>query len=257
MKGLADMGECMLSTEHLSVGYGEKIVIEDINISLEKGKILAVIGPNGSGKSTLLRTLTKGLKPLGGRAYICGDEIGQIKADEMAKRVAIVFTGKPNTEFMTCREVVETGRYPYTGRMGVLGSEDKRIAEDAMEIFHVTEIADDDFMKISDGQRQRVMIARALCQEPDIIVLDEPTTFLDIHYKLELLGLLKGLAKEKGIAILISIHELELAKRLADDVLCVKNKSVFKYGNVDDVMRGEVLEELFDLEKGALGGEVD
>lgn len=245
----------MLSTEHLSVGYGEKLVIEGINISLEKGKILAVIGPNGSGKSTLLRTLTKGLEPLGGKAYICGEEIREIKAEDMAKRVAIVFTGKPNTEFMTCREVVETGRYPYTGRMGILSREDKLIAADAMETFHVTEIADDDFMKISDGQRQRVMIARALCQEPDIIVLDEPTTFLDIYYKLELLGLLKSLAAQKGIAILISIHELELAGRLADEVICVKNRRVFKYGKAGDVMRGEVLEELFELEKGALGGD--
>ena len=174
------MEEYYFYTEGLTVGYHGVPLIKNIKISLKKGEILTLIGPNGAGKTTILRSIIKQLKPLGGVVVLDGKETEQISGKELSRKLSVVLTERVRPEMMTCKEVVATGRYPYTGKFGVLSKEDWKLVDEAMELVHIHELADRDFSKTSDGQKQRVMLARAICQQPDIIILDEPTSFLDI-----------------------------------------------------------------------------
>ena len=222
-------------TERMSVGYQGKTLIENIEIGLNKGEILTLIGPNGAGKSTLLKSIAKQLALTGGAVYLDQKEMAQMSGVELSQRMAVVFTEKLKTEFMTCEDVVATGRYPYTGYLGILSKEDHAIVEEAMNLVHVTEIREQDFTKISHGQKQRVMLARAICQEPEIVILDEPTSFLDIKYKLEFLSILQEMKEKKGLTVIMSLHELELAQKISDQILCLNGKYVEKYGSPDEI----------------------
>ena len=141
---------------------------------------------------------------------------------------------------MTCEDVVATGRYPYTGRFGLLGDEDRRIIRQVMDMVNVTAIKDQDFTRISDGQRQRVMLARAICQEPEIIVLDEPTSYLDVRYKLEFLSILQRMKREKNLTVIMSLHELELAERVSDKILCINGRYVDRYGTPREILPEDI-----------------
>ena len=178
-------------TEQMSVGYNKEALIKDINIVLNKGEILTLIGPNGAGKSTVLKSISKQLKLIHGLVYMDKDDLSLMSDTMLSQKMAVVFTEKLRSELMTCEDVVATGRYPYTGHLGILSAEDHLHVKKAMDLVHVTAIKDHDFTKISDGQRQRVMLARAICQNPEIIILDEPTSFLDVKHKLEFLSLLQ------------------------------------------------------------------
>ena len=152
---------------------------------------------------------------------------------------------------MTCEEIVQTGRYPYTGALGVLGDADRAAVREAMALVNVSDLGGRDFMRISDGQRQRVLLARAICQQPDVLVLDEPTSYLDIRYELELLDILRDMARSRGMAIILSLHELDLAQRVSDDVLCVKGEYIAHYGRARDIFRRALIHELYDLAEGS------
>ncbi len=240
--------EYILETKNLTVGYGSPL-IEDICIRLQPGRILTIIGPNGAGKSTILKTLTRYLKPVAGAVFVGGGALEDYNSRDFAKEVSVVLTQRLRTELMTCEDVVATGRYPYTGTLGILSEEDKAQVEEAMRTVHVTELRDRDFTKISDGQRQRVLLARAICQQPRIIVLDEPTSFLDIHYEVELLGILRRMARERNIAVVMSLHVLDLAERASDEVLCVDGSVIRHYGPAREVFREELISSLYDLQK--------
>ena len=238
-------------TEQMSVGYQGKTLIRDIEIGLNKGEILTLIGPNGTGKSTILKSIAKQLKLIGGTVYLDKEEMSRMSGTELSQRMAVVFTEKLRTELMTCEDVVATGRYPYTGHFGILSKEDYSIIEEAMELVHVTEIRNQDFGKISDGQRQRVMLARAICQEPEIIILDEPTSFLDVKYKLEFLSVLQELRTRKGLTVIMSIHELELAERVSDRILCVNGEYVERFGKPEEIFKTGYISALFGIETGS------
>ena len=241
----------MLHTVHLAAGYNKKPLIRDIDISICAGQILTLIGPNGAGKSTILKSITRQLEPVSGVVYLEDQSIQQIGERAFAQKVSVMMTGQVHPELMCCEEVVESGRFPYTGRLGILTEKDHARVREAMELVHVTELTARDFNCISDGQRQRVMLARAICQEPDILVLDEPTSFLDIRYKLELLSLLKDLVRQKNLAVILSLHELDLAQKISDYVVCICGDRVDRYGAPEDVFTTDYIRQLYDVERGS------
>ncbi len=241
----------LLRTEKLNVGYGKKIIIENVEISISAGEIMTLIGPNGSGKSTLLRSIAAQLKPLGGIVYIGGERQDKLGERELSQHMSVMLTERLQTEMMNCREVVESGRYPYTGMLGFLSDKDRQCVEESMKLLHTEELAECDFTQISDGQRQRVMLSRAICQEPEILILDEPTSFLDERHKLELLSMLKMLAKKRNIAVIMSLHEIDLAQKISDTSVCVKNGIIADFGTPDKVFTDENIRSLYDIEKGS------
>lgn len=243
--------ETYFKTHQLAVGYDGRILIDNINIEVEKGKILTLIGPNGAGKSTILKTLTRHLKRLGGAITVEKEEIGKWTPKHLARQVAVVFTGHLRTELMTCEEVVAMGRYPYTDALGRLTEEDRRIVAESLERVHASDIAGRDFSTLSDGQKQRIMLARAICQEPKILVLDEPTAFLDIRYKVELLDILRQMTREKGMTVIMSLHEIDLAAKVSDYLICVKGDRIAAFGTPEEVLKSGTIEALYDMECGA------
>ncbi len=236
----------MIRTENLSVGYGGKPLIENICLHLRPGQIMTLIGPNGSGKSTILKTITGQLASLQGTVFLDGKSA--LSPLERARKLAVLMTDRVRPELMTCWDVVAMGRYPYTGRLGLLIETDREKVREALALVHGEELASLDFSQISDGQRQRVLLARALCQEPEVIVLDEPTTFLDIRYKLELLSVLKKLAQRRKLAVLLSLHELELAEKISDIVVCVHNGIIERIGPPEEIFTGDYIRKLFDIQ---------
>ena len=163
----------------------------------------------------------------------------------------MVMTERIHPELMSCFEMVATGRYPYTGRMGILSKSDMEKINQSIELVGAQEVADKDFMKVSDGQRQRVMLARAICQEPQIMILDEPTSFLDISFKIDILSVIKRLAKERNIAVLMSIHELEFVPAIADKVVAVGDKKVVACGTAREIFTGDIIHEIYGMNKEA------
>lgn len=240
-----------LITEHLDVGYQNQALIRDIVLTLKQGKILTLIGPNGVGKSTILKSITRQLALVSGCVYLEGKAMQEYGGQEFARKVAVVMTGRLQSEWMSCYEVVATGRYPYTGRMGILGKEDKEKVEQALALVQAQDLAKQDFTRISDGQRQRIMLARAICQEPEIIVLDEPTSYLDIRHKLELMTLLKDMVVHKQVAVMMSLHELDLAQRISDYVMCVRDNHIDRYGTPEEVFTQDYMEKLYGMTRGS------
>lgn len=239
-----------LETEKLSVGYDGKPLIRDVCLQVQRGKIVTLIGPNGSGKSTILKTIVGQLSKVSGTVLLEGAPMERCGQKEIAKRMAILMTERIHPELMTCYDVVSTGRYPYTGALGLLGKEDKRIVEESLELVHGRDMADRPFDAISDGQRQRILLARALCQTPEIIVLDEPTSYLDIRYKLELLTILKTMVREKNLAVLMSLHELDLAQRVSDTVVCVPGDRIDRMGPPEEIFSNDYIARLYHMEPG-------
>ena len=240
------------STKNMCVGYDQKPLIKEIEITLHKGEILSLIGPNGAGKSTVLKSIAGQLKLLDGTVYLGEENLSAMKVSDLAKKMSVLFTEKIRAELKTCRDVVATGRYPYTGWFGVLSKEDEQIVDEVMELIHITELSGQDFDRISDGQKQRVMLARAICQEPEILILDEPTSYLDIKYKLEFLSILQEMRVKKGLTVIMSLHELELAKIVSDRILCLKDEYVLRYGSPDEVFTSDFIERLFDIREEEL-----
>ena len=186
-----------LELRGLAVGYNGKALIHGIEIGVKRGEIVTLVGPNGSGKSTILKTITSQLERISGQALLSGKDIREYSRKELAEQMAVVLTGRLQTELMTCRDVAAMGRYPYTGRLGILSERDERKVDEALAQVHAEHLAERSFDAVSDGERQRILLARAICQEPEIIVLDEPTSFLDIRHKLELLSILHRMAREQ------------------------------------------------------------
>ena len=239
-----------LETKGLSVGYHGKPLIEDIALHVQRGRIVTLIGPNGSGKSTILKTVIGQLSKVSGTVFLDGKAMEARSRNEIARRMAILMTARMEPELMTCRDVVSSGRYPYTGKLGILTSEDRAIVERSLAQVGGLDFADRLFANISDGQRQRILLARALCQEPEIIVLDEPTSFLDIRYKLELLTVLKRMVRENHLAVLLSLHELELAERISDTVVCVAGDRIDRIGPPEEIFTSDYIAQLYHLERG-------
>lgn len=237
-----------ISTEKMTVGYRNIPLIKNIELNVKPGEILTLIGPNGSGKSTILKSITKQLSLISGTVYLDRQSMQSMTEQEISKKMSVVMTERLQAELMTCEDVVSTGRYPYTGRLGILTAHDKEKVREAMEMVHALDLKDRDFSAISDGQRQRILLARAICQEPEIIVLDEPTSFLDIRHKMEFLKILRKMAKDLNKTVIMSLHEIELAYKISDKILCVKGDSIEHFGKPEEIFTEDRIKELFELD---------
>ncbi len=240
----------ILHTAGLSVGYHGKELIKNIGISLKAGEIVTLIGPNGAGKSTILKTIAKQLREIGGTTYIEETPLTKLSEKELAKKMSIVFTERITPELMTVEDVVAMGRYPYTGGLGFLTPEDDKIIKRCMEQIRITELGNRNFMSLSDGQKQRVLLAKALCQEPEILVLDEPTSYLDVKYKLEFLSMLQDMTRSRKIGVLMSLHELDLAERVSDKIVCVKGDQIEQFGTPEEIFTKGFVDQLYGITEG-------
>lgn len=239
--------EYFFETQGYVVGYDGVPVISNIEIRLKQGEILTLIGANGAGKTTIIKSIIGQLSKIAGVALLEKQPMDQISGKLLAKQMSVVLTNRVQTEMMSVQAVVETGRYPYTGKFGVLSEKDHEIVENVMKTIQIFDIRNQDFSKLSDGQRQKVMLARALAQEPQILVLDEPTSFLDIRHKMEFLSIVRRLAKEKKLTVIMSLHEVELAQLVSDQLACFKQGRMDRYGSPEEVLKDGYLLELYDI----------
>lgn len=237
-------------TRKLSVGYSGRVLVRDISFSVDRGKILSIIGPNGAGKTTILKTISRHLERIAGTVTIEKDSLFRLSGKELARRLSVMLTERVDPELMTCGQVVAMGRYPYTDSFGRLTAKDRAIVSEALRMVHAEELEDLPFSHISDGQRQRVMLARAICQQPSVMILDEPTSYLDIRHKIELLDILRALASEKDMAIIMSLHEIDLAAKISDYIICVKGDRIQSCGTPEEVFTGDFIKSLYDMECG-------
>ncbi len=246
----------ILTTLNLSVGYGKKTVVSSINQEFKKGQFVCLLGPNGSGKTTILRTLARLLNPINGAVYLKGKNIQDFTPSEIAKNLSVVLTGHLSPGLITVFEFVAMGRYPYTGFMGRLSKEDIKKVEDSLKLVHGYHLRDRYFNELSDGERQKVVFARALAQEPDVIILDEPTIHLDLKHRIELIGVLRESCKKKGITVIVSLHDIDLALKIADIVILVKNGKIMDFGEPDEVLDEETVLKLYDLNSARFNKEL-
>ncbi|HAV00167.1 MAG: ABC transporter ATP-binding protein [Lachnospiraceae bacterium] len=232
----------------LSVGYKKgSAVISGIDLKLEKGTVAALIGANGSGKSTLLKTLIGELKPLAGTVMLDGRPMESYSRKERAKSIAILMTDRVSPGFMTAKEVVALGRYPYTDITGRLSPADEEAMEKALRSLRLKELSDRRFNTLSDGQKQLVLLAKAVCQEPELLIMDEPASFLDINYKLELMRMVKELSA-KGVTVVMSVHEPELAREIPDLLVCIHGGKVVRTGAPEEIFTEKILGEIYETE---------
>lgn len=206
----------MFELKHLTTGYGNRIVTPDINATLVPGELTSLLGPNGVGKSTLLRTLSTFLSPIQGEIILQGKVLKNLSASQMSRLIGVVLTERPDVQNMTVRDMVGMGRSPYTGFWGRLTSADEHYVSEAMNLAGIMALERRMFNTLSDGERQKVMIAKVLAQQTPVILLDEPTAFLDFPSKVEMMRLLRRLAHEMKKIIFLSTHDVELALQLSD-----------------------------------------
>lgn len=237
-----------ISVKNLSVGYEDNIIIEDMNLSIPKGKISIIIGANGCGKSTFLKTIARVNKAKKGDIFINEKNIKKIKEKNIAKEVAFLPQGPVCPSGLTVRELVAFGRFPHQKMIGGLNSHDKEVIDWAIKETGLSEFADRGIENLSGGQRQRAWIAMTLAQETEIIMLDEPTTYLDMSYQLEVLEVLKKLNEKKNITIVIVLHELNNACRFADNIIGLKKGKIICEGSPIDVINKKTLKEIYGIE---------
>ncbi|NEU05295.1 ABC transporter ATP-binding protein [Clostridium senegalense] len=236
-----------ISVKNLSVAYENNTIIENMNLDIPKGKISIIIGANGCGKSTLLKTIARINKPKNGDIFINNRNIKSIKEKDIAKEVAFLPQGPSCPSGLTVRELVAYGRFPHQKIIGGLNNHDKEIIDWAIKETVLSEFADREIENLSGGQRQRAWIAMALAQETEIIMLDEPTTYLDMSYQLEVLEVLQKLNQEKNITVVIVLHELNNACRFADNIIGLKKGEIVCKGKPIEVINNSTLKEIYGI----------
>ena len=237
-----------LHTDDLSVGYGEKLILQNLNIEIPDQKITTIIGSNGCGKSTLLKTMTRIISQQSGTTVLDGADIAKQKTKDLARKMAILPQTPESINGLTVGELVSYGRFPYQKGLGKLTKKDYEVIAWALEVTGTTDYKYRPVDALSGGQRQRVWIAMALAQETEIIFLDEPTTYLDMAHQLEVLTLLQKLNREQHRTIIMVLHDLNQAARFADYLIALKDGQIIKAGNCEDVIRPDVLKTVFNID---------
>ena len=239
-----------ISLNTLSIGYRTKngtiTVASDITADVESGRLTCLIGQNGVGKSTLLRTLAGFQPALGGNINIKGKDTSLYTPRQLAREVSVVLTAKPDVQSMTVKEIVGLGRTPYTGFWGTPGDDDNRIVAESLDMVGISRLADRQITTLSDGERQKMMIAKALAQQTPIIILDEPTAFLDYPSKVEMMQLLLRLSREAGKTIFLSTHDLEIALQIADTIWLMTSDDGVSIGTPTELAAAGALSRFID-----------
>ncbi len=235
-----------MKIDKLKAGYRKKIIINEFSLEIDRGEIISLIGPNGGGKSTLLKSISGQINPLSGCVFIGKEDIRNISLKKLSKKMSIITTERVRTQHMTCRDVVISGRLPYSDSFGLFNDTDQKAADKAMELMKISKLSEDSYEELSDGQKQRALIARAICQEPEYMIMDEPTSYLDIRYKLELIDVLRKLSSV-GMTIIASLHEPQLALRISDRLLLVHEDGNIQVSTPDEVIQTELIKNLYGL----------
>ncbi|MCG0238159.1 MAG: ABC transporter ATP-binding protein [Firmicutes bacterium] len=238
----------VLRTEGLTVAYGERPVLDGLTLTIPAGRITALVGRNGCGKSTLLRALARLLRPRGGTVYLDGASIFRMPTREVARRLGILPQAPSAPEGLTVRELVALGRYPHQGWLRQWSEADERAVESALAATGMLDLADRPLDALSGGQRQRAWIAMALAQETEILLLDEPTTYLDMAHQVEVLELLYELNQARGRTIVMVLHDLNQACRYAHHLVALKDGRIYAQGDPREVVTPEMVREVFGIE---------
>jgi len=238
----------VISAHSLDAGYDKKAVVSGVEINALKGQVICLIGPNGSGKSTILRTLAGMLAPVSGAVYIGSNDIRTIKPNELAKQMAVVLTESLNVNMTSAYEIASMGRIPYTGFFGRLNADDHAIVRECLQIVGAAELAERDFSSLSDGEKQKILIARALAQEPELIILDEPTSHLDIKHKIEILRILNRLSAASGVTVILALHDLDIAVKNCQFVMLIKDGKVVAQGHPEEIIGENTIGDLYSIE---------
>lgn len=252
----------LLRTENLAIGYPQdrrrsgtrepRTVLRGLDATLAPGELVCLLGPNGAGKSTLMRTLSGMQPPLAGRVFVAGEEIRELGPRRLARSLAVVLTDRVGGDALTAYALVELGRYPYTGWSGRLTEDDHEVVRRSIEAVGATDLAGRGLGELSDGERQKVMIARALAQEPAVLLLDEVTAFLDLPRRVEVMRILRRLAHEQGKAVLLSTHDLDLALRSADRLWLLPPGGPLHVCTADELIPSGLFERTFGSEVAEL-----
>ncbi|MBU7585433.1 MAG: ABC transporter ATP-binding protein [Nostoc sp. TH1S01] len=247
------MNNAILTTHHLNIGYqtsrkNVRCVARDISVCLEAGELVCLLGPNGAGKSTLLRSLAGMQPPIAGEVRLLGDDIYKLAPQDLAKRLSLVLTERVDVGMLSAYTLVSLGRHPYTDWWGRLTPEDEAIIHWAIKSVGALHLAARQLSELSDGERQKIMIARALAQSPIVMLLDEPTAFLDLPRRVEIMKLLRQLARENQQAILLSTHDLDLALRLADQIWLLTSEGILHIGAPEDLVLSGAFADTFRSE---------
>lgn len=239
----------ILKIENLEIGYEEKAILPPINARLEEGSLIALIGPNGAGKSTLFKTLTAQIKAVSGSIFLKGKDINTYNPKEKANLIGLVLTERPDEMFLKVFDVVASGRSPYTNFFGKLNKEDENIIKESLEIIGITNLINKYFNTLSDGEKQKVMIAKTLAQNTPIIFMDEPTAFIDYPSKIELFSIMKMLTEERKKTIIFSSHDLELLLRYTDDIWMISKGKDFVSTKKEMLLRSDIIKDYFNLKE--------
>jgi iron complex transport system ATP-binding protein len=236
-----------IKVENLRLGYGSTVIVDDISMEVPQGSFCSVIGPNGCGKSTLLRALSRNLHPFAGTIEILGKAVHSYDSKELSRKMAFLAQSPHIPDQFTVEELVSYGRYPHSHWPGFLSPADRDIIHTAMKLTETDGFADRELTSLSGGERQRVWIAMALAQEAELLLLDEPTTYLDIAHQFQTLELIHRLQKNMGRTILMVLHDLNQAARYSDWIFVMKDGKLFDQGPPEDIISEELLAEVFSI----------
>lgn len=242
----------ILETSAVSVQLEQKIILDHIDLAIPRGKITAIIGPNGSGKSTLLKTLSKNLLPSKGAVYFNARDMAAISSKELARKLAVLSQSPQSPPDLTVRDLVEYGRFPHRNWWQGRSRQDEEVVEDALAATGMTAFQGRLVSSLSGGERQRAWIAMALAQRPEVLLLDEPTTYLDISHQLEVLELVAGLNKKNGITVVMVVHDINQAAQYADFIVVLRQGTIFASGTAADLITTDMLRDVFGVESDIL-----
>jgi len=237
----------ILQVENLSVRYQQRAAVSDVTFGLRRGEVLALVGPNGSGKSTLVRAISGALSPFSGRVLLAGQDVQRLRPAQRARQMAVVPQNALIPPAFTALETVLFGRTPYLNFLGQLSASDEQIARDSLARVEALTLAERRMGELSGGEQQRVLLARALAQQTPILLLDEPTTHLDLKHQVNLLTLTRGLARRDGLAVLIVLHDLNLAAQYADRIALLDEGRLLALGAPTSVLTSEMLSAVYDV----------